>query len=183
MSLLLRADYEQRLREISLLVTDVDGVLTDGQVHYTEGEAESKSFYVRDGSAVHIAALIQVPVVVITARSSAAVNRRFSELPVHALCQGVFDKVGACLEIQRSLGIADERVAYIGDDLVDLPLLQRVGLGIAVADAHPRIQQAVGWVTKQGGGRGAFREVVDDIVSARGLWDSVLSDYHTRQGA
>ncbi len=180
--MLTRSQYEARLRDIRLLATDVDGVLTDGSIVYVANESEAKVFHVRDGSAAHIARLVGIPVLVITARNSAAVARRFAELPVHALRQGAFDKVSACSEIQAELGVGMEQTAYIGDDLVDLPLLRRVGLSIAVADAHPRLIEAVDWRTGARGGHGAFREVVDDLVSARDLWADVVADYERRQG-
>ena len=95
--------------------------------------------------------------------------------------QGAFDKVTACWEVQQELGIADHEVAYVGDDLVDIGLMQRVGIGITVADAHPRVLAVADWVTARRGGGGAFREVVDDIVGARDLWDRVTADYARRQ--
>jgi 3-deoxy-D-manno-octulosonate 8-phosphate phosphatase (KDO 8-P phosphatase) len=140
-------------------------------------------FNVRDGAALFIARFVGVKVAVITARSSAVVQRRFTELPVDYLRQGEKNKVGACVEIQRQEGIADHEVAYIGDDLIDLPLLEHAGLGITVADGHQKLLDLVDWVTTAEGGRGAVREVVDDMVSARGLWDEVLADYRRRQHA
>jgi 3-deoxy-D-manno-octulosonate 8-phosphate phosphatase (KDO 8-P phosphatase) len=181
MALLSQERYEERLRGIRLLVLDVDGVLTGGGIIFIDDDREAKEFYVRDGSAVFIARLVGVKLAVITARRSKVVERRFTELPVDHLRQGEKNKVAACIEIQRAEGIADAEVAYIGDDLLDLPLLEHAGVGIAVADAHPRLLQHVDWVTKAPGGRGAVREVVDDIVGARGLWDEVLADYRVRQ--
>ena len=109
------------------------------------------------------------------------VERRFTELPVDYLRQGEKNKVGACLDIQRQEGIADHEVAYIGDDLIDLPMLEHAVIGIAVSDGHTKLIEVADWVTSTPGGRGAAREVVDDIVTARGLWDEVLDDYRRRQ--
>lgn len=173
----------ERLRSLRVLITDVDGVLTRGDVVYTGDDSESKTFNVRDGSACHIAALIGLPVVVVTARSSAAVARRFRELPVLSLHQGVFDKLSVCLALQAELGVAASQMAYLGDDLVDLPSMRHCGLAIAAADAHPRILAEADWVTAARGGEGAFREVVDAVVEARDLWDTVVADYFRRQGA
>lgn len=181
MPLLSQEKYEERLRGIRLLVLDVDGVLTRGGIIFIDDEWEAKEFYVRDGSAMFIAKLVGIKLAVITARRSEVVERRFTELPVDHLRQGEKNKLGACIEIQHAEGIADAEVAYIGDDLLDLPLLEHAGVGIAVADAHPRLLEHVDWVTKAPGGRGAVREVVDDIVGARGLWDEVLADYRGRQ--
>ena len=176
-----REAYEKRLRELQLLITDVDGVLTDGSIVYAGEECEAKTFHVRDGSAVFIASVIGLHIAVITARESAAVARRFEELPVFELRQGAFDKVGACLELQSQLGLEISQIAFLGDDLVDLAVIRHVGLGIAVADAHPRILEAADWVTSLAGGQGALREVVDDTVTARDLWSSVVHDYLRRQ--
>lgn len=182
MALLDRHEYEERLRAIRLLVTDVDGVLTDGSIAYLGSDAEAKIFHVRDGSAVYIARLIGLPVAVVTARRSDAVARRFAELPVLELVQGVFDKLSVCIDLERRLGLEPAHVAYLGDDLVDLPSIRRAGLGIVVADAHPRLLAEADWRTERPGGRGAMREVIDDVVSARGLWERVLRDYEERQG-
>jgi 3-deoxy-D-manno-octulosonate 8-phosphate phosphatase (KDO 8-P phosphatase) len=171
-----------RLAGVRLLITDVDGVLTDGSIVYVDGEAEAKIFNVRDGSACHIARVIELPIVVVTARSSAAVARRFSELPIHRLHQGVFDKLSVCLGLERELGLVPEQIAYLGDDLVDLASMRRAGLSITVADGHPVLRREADWVTAAAGGKGALREVVDAIVEARSLWDAVLADYFDRQG-
>lgn len=176
------ATLSDRLRQLRVLVTDVDGVLTRGDIEYSASDRESKTFNVRDGSGCHIAALIGLPVVVVTARKSEAVARRFAELPVRSLHQGVFDKLSVCLALQGELGCEAAQIAYIGDDLVDLPSMRHCGLAIAVADAHPRVRQEASWITSARGGEGAFREVVDAVVDARGLWDQVLADYFDRQG-
>ncbi len=176
-----RGGYEERLCDLRLLVLDVDGVLTGGEIVFIDDDREAKMFCVRDGSAMFIARLIGLKIAVITARSSKVVERRFTELPVDHLRQGEKNKVGACLDIQRQEGIADHEVAYIGDDLIDLPMLEHAGIGIAVADGHAKLIEVADWVTSTPGGRGAVREVVDDIVTARGLWDDVLDDYRRRQ--
>lgn len=171
-----------RLADVRLLVTDVDGVLTDGSIVYVGEQAEAKVFHVRDGSACHIARVIELPIVVITARCSQAVARRFSELPIHRLHQGVFDKLSVCLQLQEELGLTSRQIAYLGDDLVDLASMRHVGVSITVADGHPILRREANWVTEAPGGGGALREVVDAIVEARGLWEPVLADYFDRQG-
>ena len=180
MATLTREQYEDRLRRIRLLVTDVDGVLTDGSIAYTGADTETKIFNVRDGSAVYIARVIGLPVLVVTARESAAVARRFSELPVLGLRQATFDKVSACAEAEAELGIDPALTVFLGDDLVDLPAMRRAGL--AVADANRKVLAEADWVLSTPGGRGALRELMDDIVEARGLWEQVLDDYHHRAG-
>lgn len=176
-----RESYERRLRDVRLLVLDVDGVLTGGEIIFIDDDREAKIFCVRDGSAMFIADLIELKVAVITARISKVVERRFTELPVDYLRQGEKNKVGACLDIQRQENIADHEIAYIGDDLIDLPMLEHAGVGITVSDGHAKLIEVADWVTSSPGGCGAVREVVDDIVTARGLWDDVLDDYRRRQ--
>lgn len=183
MARLSRDEYEERLRSIRLLAMDVDGVLTSGSILFIDDSQEGKVFYVRDGSAMYLARLAAVRTAVITGRRSEALARRMRELPVNDVRQGVLDKITACEEIQSDQGIADHQVAYIGDDLIDLPLMEKVGVGIAVNDAHPRVVEVADWVTERRGGEGAVREVVDDIITARGIWDEVMADYRRRQGA
>ena len=176
-----RGSYEERLRDLRLLVLDVDGVLTGGEIVFIDDDREAKMFCVRDGSAIFIARLIGLKIAIITARRSKVVERRFTELPVDYLRQGEKNKVGACLDIQRQENIAAHEIAYIGDDLIDLPMLEHAGIGIAVPDGHAKLIEVADWVTSTPGGRGAAREVVDDVVTARGLWDEVLDDYRRRQ--
>lgn len=182
MARLTREQYHERLRQLRLLATDVDGVLTDGSISYSGADTETKTFNVSDGSAVYIARVIGLPILVVTARESAAVARRFSELPVLGLRQGTFDKVSACADAEAELAIDATAVAFLGDDLVDLPAMRRAGLGVAVADANVRVLAEADWVLSTPGGRGALRELIDDIVEARGLWDKVLADYEDRSG-
>lgn len=183
MARLTRSEYEARLRQIRLLIMDVDGVLTAGQILYIGADSEGKVFHVRDGSAMYLARLIGLQTAVITGRESAAVAKRFAELPVGYLRQGALDKVSVCREIQDERDISAEEIAFIGDDLIDIPIMEHVGLSIAVADAQPQVLAIADWTTERQGGRGAVREVVDDIVNARGLWDQVLEDYRERQGS
>lgn len=180
MPVLTREQYEERLRAVRLLVTDVDGVLTGGGIVYGSDGWESKQFHVRDGSAMYMARDIGLHTAIITGRKSEPVARRFAELPTAAVRQGILDKVGACIEIENELGVTAEEVAFIGDDLLDLPLIERAAVGITVADGHGRLMPHVDWVTSAGGGEGALREVVDDIVDAKGLWDQVLGRYRAR---
>jgi 3-deoxy-D-manno-octulosonate 8-phosphate phosphatase (KDO 8-P phosphatase) len=182
MAALTHDDLRQRLARVELLVTDVDGVLTDGGIVYVEDGTEAKTFNVKDGSACYIAKLIGLRVVVVTARRSKAVERRFAELPVDELHQGVFDKLSICLRLQRELGLEPEQIAYLGDDLVDLAAMRHVGVAITVADGHARLREEAQWITAAPGGGGALREVVDAVVDARDLWPQVLADYFDRQG-
>ena len=183
MAPLSRPQYDARLRQIRLLIMDVDGVLTEGQILYLGAESEGKIFHVRDGSAMYLARLIGLQTAVITGRRSEAVAKRFSELPVGDLHQGALDKVSACRQIQEARRLDPDEIAFIGDDLIDIPLMEHVGLAIAVADAQPQVIEIADWTTERRGGQGAVREVVDDVVNARDLWDQVLDDYRERQGS
>ena len=173
-------EYQDRLQDVRLLVTDVDGVLTPGTILYGDGGLECKHFHVRDGVAMYLASQIGLRTAVITGRTSEAVARRFNELPVDAIRQGCLDKIKACAEIEAEFDLKPQQVAFLGDDLIDLPLIERVGLGITVADGHSRLRECVDWVTRAEGGRAALREVVDDAITARDLWDQVLEDYRSR---
>ena len=178
---LTREEYMERLRSIRLVAVDVDGVLTDGSIVYGSDDWEAKVFHVRDGSAVHIACDIGLPIAVITGRTSAAVARRFAELPTAALVQGCTNKLAAGEWICAERGLDLKEVAFIGDDLIDVPLLERVGLAVAVADAHPVALDAAHWVTETAGGRGALRELVDDMVEAHGAWGDLLEKMRARE--
>lgn len=159
-----------RLRRIRLLVLDVDGVLTDGRLYYGPGNAEWKSFHVHDGLALARAAARGFPVAVVSSRRSAAVARRCAELGLREIHQGVEDKLAVYEVLRARYGCPDAAVACVGDDLPDLPLLERAGLGVAPADAVPAIRRRAAWVTRARGGRGAVREVLEAILRAHGLW-------------
>jgi 3-deoxy-D-manno-octulosonate 8-phosphate phosphatase (KDO 8-P phosphatase) len=157
----------ERARRIRLLVLDVDGVLTDGRLHFTANGEELKVFHVRDGAGIVAAQRAGVTVAIISGRDSAAVTRRAAELGIRHVHQGVDDK-GALLDrLLAELGVAAEETACVGDDTPDAPMLRRAGLAIAVADAHPALVAAAHWVTQSKGGRGAVREVCDLLLSAR----------------
>jgi 3-deoxy-D-manno-octulosonate 8-phosphate phosphatase (KDO 8-P phosphatase) len=150
------------------LVLDVDGVLTDGTLYYgTDGEA-LKAFHVRDGLGLRLLRLEGIHVAVISAKRSAPLERRLTDLRVPHVYLGREDKLRALDELLEATGVAAEDVAYVGDDLVDLPVLARVGLSVSVADAHPRVRERALWVTRAQGGKGAVREVADGLLLARG---------------
>jgi 3-deoxy-D-manno-octulosonate 8-phosphate phosphatase (KDO 8-P phosphatase) len=152
---------------IRLLVLDVDGVLTDGQLHYDAEGRESKCFHVRDGLGVQQLMAAGVTVAVISGRRSGAAAARLAELGVPHVHLGRNDKQVVLDELLRQLNLAAGLVACVGDDVTDLPIMQSSGLGIAVADAHPQVRAAADWCTSAGGGRGAVREVCDLLLDAR----------------
>ena len=154
------------LAAIRLLVLDVDGVLTDGRLHYgSDGERE-KVFHVRDGHGIKALAAVGVTVAVISGRESAAVVRRCADLGIRELQQGVEDKARAFAQLSARLNMAARDCACIGDDTADVPLMQCVGLAIAVADAHADARAAAHRRTKLAGGLGAVREVCDWLLTA-----------------
>lgn len=166
-----------RAAKIRLIIMDVDGVLTDGQIIYGTGGAEAKAFHVRDGAGVKIGQRAGLQFALISGRTSEIVERRAKELGIGDVYQGALFKLDAYGDLLRRRGLTDEGVAFIGDDLVDLPLLRRVGLAVAVADAAPEVKVQVHYVTALPGGRGAVREMIDLILKAQGLWDQVTERY------
>lgn len=164
----LPADVRNRAAEIRLLVLDVDGVLTDGRLTYgPEGEA-LKTFHVRDGLGIRLLAHEGIRIAVLSARKSPALLARCRDLRVEHVLAGRDDKLKALFELLEATGIAPDHVAHVGDDILDLPVMRKVGLGIAVHDAHPLVRSEADWVTELPGGHGAVREISDGLLDARG---------------
>lgn len=166
-----------RAASIRLALFDVDGVLTDGSLFFDDQGRESKAFHVRDGLGFKLLRHTGVEVAVISARRSTIVARRMENLGVVHCVQGAEDKLGAYENLRRKLNLAYEQVSHIGDDLLDLPVLRRVGLAIAVADAHPSILPHVHWKTSRPGGAGAAREVCDLIMQAQRTFERVTAEF------
>ena len=153
---------------------DVDGVLTDGSLSLVGSEAESKTYDVKDGVGLWIARRIGLRTGVISGRGGVAVARRAEELGMDEVHLRVSDKLQTYLRVASRLKLSDAQICYVGDDLTDLPVLARVGMPVAVADAHDEVLRRIPFVTRAPGGRGAVREVVDTIVKAQGKWEEVL---------
>lgn len=167
-------DVRSSAAEVRLLALDVDGVLTDGTLYYgPEGEL-LKAFHVRDGLGLRLLGLAGIDVAVISAKRSAPLARRLADLAIAHVHLGREDKRAAMQEVCDAVGVAPREVAYVGDDLIDLPLLAEVGLPITVADGHPLVRQRARWITTLPGGRGAVREVCDGLLEARGRLDAVV---------
>ncbi len=167
----------ERAAHIRLAVFDVDGVLTDGRLWYSDDGRELKSFHVRDGLGLKRLLANGVEVAIITARLSPIVTERTAELGIAHVYQGQDDKL-ACLErLLHALGIDAKDAAYTGDDLPDLAPMQRAGLAIAVADAHAAVRTRAHWNTGSAGGRGAVREVCDLILAAQGKAEADLTHF------
>lgn len=163
-----------RARNVAIILMDVDGVLTDGGLSFLEGTAESKTYDVKDGVGLWIARRAGLRTGIISGRGGASVLRRAEELGLDEIHVKVQDKLQAYQRILRKQKLSDAEVCYMGDDLTDLAVLRRVGMPVAVADAHPEVIRRVPFVTSAPGGRGAVREAVDAILKAQGRWREVL---------
>ena len=170
-------ELTQRAARIDVLVLDVDGVLTDGRIVYADYGDELKFFDVQDGAGLVFWNRVGLKSAVITARKSRLVKRRAKELRVDFLAQGRLEKIPAYEEMLKQLGVRDEQVCAIGDDLMELPLLRRAGLAVAVPNAVEEVKRTSAYVTRRSGGHGAVREVVELILKSKGLWDKVLERY------
>ncbi len=168
---------EERCRSIAVLLSDVDGVLTDGQIFLDNQGIESKAFHIRDGLGVKLWQKAGYQFGMLTLRSTQSLKVRAAELGIEIIRQGVPDKLAALKQILAELKLTRDRVCYMGDDLPDLPVIRAVGLGIAVADACGEVRQAAQHTTQQCGGRGAVREVVELILKAQGRWTDVIQTY------
>ena len=172
------SDLPATAANIRLLLLDCDGVLTDGGVTWTEDGVEQKTFNIRDGLGIKLWQCAGGKVGIITGRSSRVVQWRALELGIDFVRQGVGDKVAVAEELLNGNGFDWADVAFIGDDLPDLPVINRVGFGVAVADAVAEVQAAADLVTQHRGGRGAVRETIERILQARGVWAELISRYH-----
>lgn len=165
---------DTRLNQISLLLLDVDGVLTSGQVIYDDAGQETKVFNVRDGLGLRMIMEAGLTVGIITGRRSLALVHRCENLGIALLKDGVRDKAAALQQVLKETGVSADNTAYVGDDLPDLPILRRVGVPIAVGDAHPMVKEVAVWTTRASGGNGAVREICERILKARGEWEPLL---------
>lgn len=173
----IRSDMEERLRRVRLLILDVDGVLTDGGIYMgPEGEA-MKRFDIKDGLGLVLWHRAGGMTAVLTGRTSKIVADRIKELHISYLRQNCTDKGAAYEELKNELKISDDEVAYIGDDLIDLPVMRKVGLPVAVADAVLEARDAARLVTVHAGGHGAVRETVERILRAQGRFEEVAAPY------
>jgi 3-deoxy-D-manno-octulosonate 8-phosphate phosphatase (KDO 8-P phosphatase) len=181
-----------RARKVRLLLMDVDGVMTDGRIYYvpagyvpgitassgsTTQFIETKTFHTRDGLGLRHLHEAGLKTGIISGRASPVVDYRARELGIHFLRQGALEKLAPFLEILREAGLGSDEVCYIGDDIVDLPVLIRVGLGVGVNNGHPLLPKYVHYVTRAPGGLGAVRETIELILSAQGKFKPVLDKY------
>ena len=164
-------------KEIELILSDVDGVLTGGEIVFDNQGIETKSFHVRDGLGIKLWQRAGFKFGVVSARASHIVKIRSAELGVDIIRQGFEDKRPAVQEIVADLKLDPSQVCYIADDLPDLPVMHYVAIGVAVADAAPEVRAAADFVTKLPGGRGAVRELVEVLLRSKNRWDEVIRRY------
>ncbi len=167
----------KKAQKIKLLLFDVDGVLTDGGIFIDDRGVESKRFDVRDGQGITLLKRAGIQVGFITGRSSKVVRYRAKELGVTILYQGVRNKAEVYNGIKLKTGLKNDEIAYMGDDIADLPILRNVGLAVTVRDSWPGVKRLVDYVTQAGGGQGAVREVSELILRARKLWNKITEPY------
>ncbi len=168
---------QERLKKIKLLILDVDGVLTDGRIIFDSNGVESKFFNVKDGHGIKMLQRSGVEVGIISGRESMVVTNRAKELGIAIVYQKAIDKLTPFLAILAETGLGEEEVAFVGDDIIDIPVLRRVGFAAAPPDAVAEVLPYVHLVTAKGGGWGAVREVCDLIMKAQGSWEEVTARY------
>ena len=164
-------------RDIRLIISDVDGVWTDGKIVYMGENREIKAFNVRDGLAAKLAQKVGIRVVLLTSRRSPALVRRARELRIDDLQQGSTNKLESCERLLKKFDFRFDQLLYLGDDLPDLAPMTRAGISAAPADAAPEALSAAQWKLSSRGGEGAFRETVERLLRERGDWDSILEEF------
>lgn len=168
---------DARCQSIELILSDVDGVLTDGGVIFDNQGIEIKRFHIRDGIGIKLWQRAGYQFGVVTARNSHIVKVRAAELGIEIIRQGFEQKLPTIREIMAQLSLEPGQVCYVGDDLTDLAAIQTVGLGVAVADAAAEVRSSAHYVTKAGGGQGAVREVIEFILKAKNRWADLIQKY------
>lgn len=167
----------QKAREVKCLISDVDGVLTDGSLYIDETGKELKAFQVQDGMGFKLLMAAGIQVAVITTSRSALIDHRMKQLGIEIYYTGQVDKRGAYQKIKTDLRLDDNQFAYVGDDLPDLSIIKQVGMGVAVANAVPQVKEFSAWQTEKTGGTGAVRELCDLILTAQNKMDLALQRY------
>lgn len=166
------------MNEIKIVIIDVDGVLTDGKIVLDTNGNESKIFYVQDGTGITYLHRAGIKTAIISGRKSEAVVHRAKELCIENVYQGVHNKIEAYEKILKKYKLKDNETCYIGDDLIDLPILRRAGFSVAVPNAPLEVKKSVSYVTRAHGGYGAVREVTEKILKSQGKWDMIISRYY-----
>jgi len=172
-----REAMNERLAQIKLLLLDVDGVMTDGRIIFDSNGTESKFFNVKDGHGIKLLQRAGIEVGIISGRSSRVVANRAEELGIGRVFQGSLDKLTVYRHVLADTGLTDDRVAFMGDDIIDIPVLRRVGFAAAPADAVEEVLSQVHFVARNRGGWGAVRELSDLILKVQGKWEAVTARY------
>jgi 3-deoxy-D-manno-octulosonate 8-phosphate phosphatase (KDO 8-P phosphatase) len=170
-------EVRARASQVRLMIFDVDGVLTDGSLHYGPDGESVKVFNVLDGHGIKQIGQAGIATAIISARKSASVAKRASDLGITHLHQGVHDKLAVLLELTGSLSMPLSNVGFLGDDVIDLPILTRIGFAAGVPNGHPEVLRRVHYQTAASGGRGAAREVCDLLLRAQGRYDELLAKW------
>lgn len=165
---------KQKLQQIKMILFDVDGVLCSGDISYLDNGAEIKTFDVQDGMGITLARLAGLKTGIITGRKSEAIERRAEELKIDVLKQGSFNKLDPYSEVKEEFGFDDKEICYIGDDLLDMPILNLVGFSVSVPNAREEVKAICDYVTVSKGGRGAVREIIDLILKRQSKFDQLV---------
>ncbi|MBN1613703.1 MAG: HAD hydrolase family protein [Deltaproteobacteria bacterium] len=169
--------FQKKIEAIRLFILDVDGVLTDGRIIMDDDGREIKHFDVRDGHGLKLLKRYGIEAVILSGRKSAVVEHRARDLGIEEVHQGIWNKVEVSESILKNRNLQYDQIAFMGDDIVDIPLLRRVGFSVAVADAAEEVKRIVDYVTQKKGGRGAVREVCEVILLAQDKWADVAARY------
>ncbi len=172
------AELIEKAKKIRCVIFDVDGVLTDRKIYFSDSGEQSRAFNMFDGLSIKKLLELNVEVAVITSRRSSGVAKRLQELGIKHFYQGSEEKKAAYEKIRADLNLNDQQIAYVGDDWIDLPLIRQVGLGIIVADAEPKLMLYADWQTQKKGGEGVAREVSDLILIAQNLFEAAYGVYY-----
>lgn len=164
-----------KLKSIQLLLLDVDGVLTDGRIIYDDAGSQIKEFNVRDGLGIRLVMAAGIKVGIVTGRKSKALHHRCRDLGIQHIYEGIRQKGRLLEKIVEQTGVGAAQTAFVGDDIPDLYLMRRVGLSVAVADAHELVKKYADWTTSAAGGCGAVREVCEALLKARGIWEELTA--------
>jgi 3-deoxy-D-manno-octulosonate 8-phosphate phosphatase (KDO 8-P phosphatase) len=170
-------NLKEKLKKIKMLILDVDGVMTDGRIIIDDEGHELKNFDVRDGHGLKIIQRYGIKIAILTGRKSEVVNHRAQDLEIKEIYQGALNKKEVFQKILLKNNLAASAVAFMGDDIIDIPVLRNVGFSVAVADAVDMVKKSVDYVTKHKGGHGAVRELCEMILQAQGKWPEIAEKY------
>ncbi len=168
----------EKAKHIQLMIFDVDGIMTNGGITYTEQGDEIKTFHVRDGFGVQMLHEVGIITAIITGRCSPIVERRAKELGITHVYQNQPNKQAAFDTLKNQCQVPPSAIAYMGDDLIDIPLIKQSGLGITVPEAPSQVIEAADWITKKSGGAGAVREACEALIQAQNQWGAICQKYH-----